>query len=68
MNKRSISVWVLIIGILIFIISLLADMIGVGFDPSVFGSAQQTGVVAGLVIALIGLILYLRSKKLKSGK
>lgn len=67
MNKRRSSVWVLIIGILVFVISLLADSIGIGFDPSVFGQAQQTGVVAGLVIALMGLILYMRSKKPNSG-
>ena len=67
MDKKRISVWILIIGFLIFAVSLLADSLRIGFDPAVFGPAQQTGVVVGLVIALSGLVLYLRSKKPKSG-
>ena len=62
MNKK-ISEYILIgVGAIFLLISLAADMIGVGADPLNFGWKQILGSVAGVVIIIIGIVL-LKTKK-----
>lgn len=51
-NKLA-AVVVLVIGVGLFVIALLADVVGIGDDAG-FGTQQQMGSVAGLVIAGLG--------------
>jgi hypothetical protein len=59
-NKLSSQI-VLVIGIGLLVVSLLADVMGIGDDPG-FGRQQTLGSVAGAAIAVIGLVLLGRSK------
>ena len=62
MNKK-ISEYILIgVGAIFLLISLTADMIGVGADPLNFGWKQILGSVAGVVIIIIGIVL-MKTKK-----
>lgn len=55
------SMLVLVIGIGLLVVSLLADVIGVGDDPG-FGYQQTLGTISGLVISGVGLFLTLKFK------
>ena len=66
MKKNTLGMTLLIIGIVIVILSMVADnieigkIIGSGHDPG-FGQAQITGVVVGIILGGIG--WYLKEKK-----
>ena len=56
MNKQMIG-WVLVIaGLVIGLIGALADALGIGGQPG-FGYKQILAVVAGIIIAVVGLAL-----------
>jgi len=54
MTRRSFGLGLIVIGVVEVAISLLADVIGVGYYPSAIGWVQITGAIIGLVIALVG--------------
>jgi hypothetical protein len=60
MTRRSFGAGLIVIGVVGLVISLLADVIGVGFYPSAIGWVQITGAVIGLLIALVGVRLILK--------
>lgn len=59
--------WALVIiavGIVVLLVSLGADVLGIGTSPkSFFGYKQMAGTLGGVVLALVGVFLYLRSPK-----
>ena len=55
-SKKTIGIVVLVVGILILILSLIADVIGIGGSP-VFGYRQIIGVVVGAIVTVVGLLL-----------
>jgi hypothetical protein len=57
--KRSIAV--LIVGILIVLASLTADIVGIG-EGTGYGWKQITGTIVGLVIAATGVFLFRSSR------
>jgi hypothetical protein len=57
MGKKGLSLILIVVGIIILLSSLLADMIGIGGYPGV-GYKQIIGAIVGAVISIIGLILY----------
>ena len=60
MERRKIFGIILLVGgIIILILSLLADLIGIGRGPG-FGLQQIVGTIAGSIIAVIGLFLLLK--------
>ena len=59
MNKKNLGIALLVIGIVVLILSLAADMIGIGGAPG-FGTKQILGAVAGVVVAAVGFFLYSR--------
>ena len=61
MTNKTGPVLVLVIGIGLLVVSLLADVIGVGDDPG-FGSQQTMGTIVGVLIAAVGLYLTLKAK------
>jgi len=58
-TTRLMGLLLLIGGIVLFLISVSADMIGLGRDPG-FGYQQMGGTSAGAVAAIIGSLLYRR--------
>jgi hypothetical protein len=57
MGKKGLSLILIVVGIIILLSSLLADMIGIGGYPGI-GYKQIIGAIVGAVISIIGLILY----------
>ena len=62
MKDKMGSIAVLIIGVLILMASLLADIIGLGDDPG-FGRQQTIGTIGGAVVTAVGLYLTIRANK-----
>ena len=58
MNKSAIF---LVVGVLVFLVSLLADSVGIGEGTGI-GWKQITGSVVGLAIAVIGIVQMVKAK------
>ena len=56
------SLVVLVMGIGLLVISLLANVLGIGAHPG-FGRQQALGTIAGAAITGVGLFLMRRSRK-----
>ncbi len=56
MSERQLAYILIVIGVVVALVSLLADVIGIGSDEG-FGTYQIVGLIAGIVVALIGLYL-----------
>ena len=56
MQKNVLSFTVIVVGIIILLGSLFADLIGIG-TPG-FGYGQTKGAVIGAIIGIIGFVLY----------
>ena len=59
---RTWALVILVVGIVVLLLSLGADVIGIG-GAARFGYKQVAGVLAGIILALVGAFLYLRSPK-----
>ena len=57
MQKKRLSLILIVIGIIILLVSLLADVLGIGGYPGM-GYKQIIGAIVGAVISIIGFILY----------
>jgi hypothetical protein len=60
-NTKTIGAAVLLVGIIVLVISVLADPLGLGGGNTTFGSRQIAGTVAGVIVTAVG--LYLTFKK-----
>lgn len=58
-RQKLIGVILLILGGAVFIVSMLADVIGYGGSPN-FGYKQIAGTVVGGLVFIIGIILAIR--------
>ncbi|MBW6465152.1 MAG: hypothetical protein K0B06_01450 [Brevefilum sp.] len=56
MSKKTISLVAIILGVVVTLISLTADLIGIGSYPGI-NWAQLTGTAIGLILILLGLRL-----------
>jgi len=56
MNRRALGVVLLVLGVLVLLMALGADLLGLGTGPS-FGPRQVAGAVVGAVVAVCGLLL-----------
>ena len=59
MNKKTWGTIVLVAGIAVLVVSLVADLIGLG-GSSGFGYGQISGAVVGVIAAVVGYILAYR--------
>jgi nitrate reductase gamma subunit len=59
MNTKTISIILLVLGLLLATISLFADSIGLG-EGSGMGYRQIAGLVAGIILVIAGALLYRR--------
>lgn len=58
-NRKTMGAVLLAIGIVLTVVSLLADTIGIG-GSSIFGFKQILGTVVGAVLAVAGLVVMAR--------
>lgn len=58
-NMKTIGIILMVVGIVLLVLSLTADMIGIGGAPG-FGIKQIAGSIGGGVIAVVGLVLFRR--------
>jgi|WetSurMetagenome_2_1015567.scaffolds.fasta_scaffold1750718_1 hypothetical protein len=59
--KKIISILLLVAGIVVLILSAIADFFKIGENPS-FGNTQIAGVLAGAIIAVVGWILFRKNR------
>ena len=57
-GKKTVGLVVLVVGIVILILSLVANPIGIG--GPVFGPYQIAGTIVGAVVTVVGLVLTLK--------
>jgi hypothetical protein len=60
MGKKTAGTVLLAVGIVILVVSLGADLIGIGGINPVFGPQQIAGTIVGAIVAVVGLVLRLR--------
>jgi hypothetical protein len=60
MTKRNIGIALIVVGALLVLASLLADTIGLGAQPEVFGWRQILGAVVGAAVGIGGAVLLFR--------
>jgi hypothetical protein len=58
-GKKTAGIVLLVVGIVVLLLSLLADVLGVGTRAG-FGYYQIAGVVVGAIVAVVGLVLTLK--------
>jgi len=59
MNKKTSGIILLVAGIVVLVVSLAADLIGLGSYAG-FGYGQISGAVVGVIAAIVGYILAYR--------
>ena len=59
---KKIGPIVIAIGVVIVLVSALADPIGIGSDGSGFGWKQVVGVIVGALVAIAGIAISMRSQ------
>jgi hypothetical protein len=58
-NKKTVGIVLLVVGIILSILSLIADRIGIGAAPG-FGMNQIIATTVGVIMAVAGLVLTIR--------
>ena len=58
-GKKTIGIILLAAGAILLILSMIADVIGIGGSP-IFGWRQILGIIIGLIAAVVGLVLTIR--------
>jgi hypothetical protein len=59
-GKKTVSIVLIVAGIVILVLSLAADLVGLGGSNVVFGPQQIIGAVVGAIVTVVGLVLRLR--------
>jgi hypothetical protein len=59
-NRKTVGIVLLVVGIVVLLLSLLADPIGIGGSPA-FGRDQIAGAIAGVIVAVGGFALAFRA-------
>jgi len=57
-RNKALGIVVLAVGLVLLLGSALADIMGIGTHPLVFGHKQLAGAAVGAVVAIIGALLY----------
>lgn len=59
MNKKNLGIALMVIGVIVLLVSLFADSLGIGGVPG-FGYKQIAGAVVGVIVAIVGYVLFSR--------
>lgn len=62
MLDKTIGLVLMVIGVLVIIISLLADLFGLGPDQSRIGELQILGAILGLILIGFGVVVQRKEK------
>jgi hypothetical protein len=63
-RNKSLAVGLIVVGVVVLLGSAMADIIGLGADPLVFGYRQLAGSVVGAALAVVGAVLYWRAGRM----
>ena len=63
MSLKTVGIIVAVVGLLVGLAFVLADVIGIGQHPGGFGIRQLIGTVVGVVIVVVGVVIYLRANR-----
>jgi hypothetical protein len=58
-GKKTTGIVLLVVGVIVLLLSLVADPIGIGGSPG-FGYYQIGGTVVGAIVTVVGLVLTLK--------
>jgi hypothetical protein len=58
-GKKTTGIVLLVVGIIVLLLSLVADPIGIGGSPG-FGYYQIGGTIVGAIVTVVGLVLTLK--------
>ena len=58
-RKKIVGIILLVVGIIVLLLSLFADVIGIGTSPR-FGYRHIVGIIAGAIFSAAGLFLILK--------
>jgi len=58
-GKKTAGIVLLVVGIIVLLLSLVADPIGIGGSPG-FGYYQIGGTIVGAILTVVGLVLTLK--------
>ena len=58
-GKKMAGIVLLVVGIVVLLLSLVADVLGIGSSPG-FGSYQIVGTIVGAIVTVVGLVLTLK--------
>jgi hypothetical protein len=58
-GKKTAGIVLLVVGIVVLILSLVADVLGIGSWPG-FGPYQIVGTIVGAIVTVTGLVLTLK--------
>jgi HD-like signal output (HDOD) protein len=58
-GKKTAGIVLLVVGLVVLLLSLSADVIGIGGSPA-FGFRQIVGTIVGAIVAVVGLVLTLK--------
>jgi hypothetical protein len=58
-NRKTLGIILIAVGVVLLIGSLAADAIGIGGFAG-FGYQQIIGTVAGIIVAIVGFVMYSR--------
>jgi len=59
MEAKTAGIVLLVVGIVVLLLSLVADSIGIGGSPG-FGPYQIAGAIVGAIVTVVGLVLTLK--------
>ncbi len=62
-RNKSLAVGLIVVGVVVLLGSAMADIIGLGAQPLVFGYKQLAGSAVGAALAVFGAVLYWRAGK-----
>ena len=65
MKTKYIGLALIVIGVIVILVSLLADVLGIGQDPTIIGWRQYLGAALGFIVVVVGFILARRKEKPK---
>ena len=63
MSSKTVGITVAVVGLLVGLAFVLADVIGIGQHPGGFGVRQLIGTVVGIVIVVVGVVMYVRASR-----
>jgi predicted flap endonuclease-1-like 5' DNA nuclease len=59
MSRRTLGIILIVAGLVLAVLSVSADMVGLGSQNDVFGLWQTAGLIAGVVLVVVGLYLFM---------